>query len=102
MRPLALALVVLAIAAASVPAWFGWRRTVERQQTAMSMTGGDIHRAKPAMAAFGCAGCHRIPGMTGARGQVGPPLADIAGRIYIAGSVTNTPENLIHWIMDPL
>jgi cytochrome c2 len=101
MRALVLA-VVIVIAAGCVPAWFAWQRNTEQEQLAMSMTGGDIHRAKAAMVTYGCAGCHRIPGVAGARGQVGPPLAGLAGRIFIGGSLTNTPEHLIHWIVNPL
>jgi cytochrome c1 len=32
---------------------------------------------------------------------VGPPLAGIASRAYIAGVLTNTPENMERWIQDP-
>jgi len=34
------------------------------------------------------------PGGFHARGVVGPPLTQIANRIYIAGVLTNTPDNL--------
>jgi cytochrome c1 len=101
MRALILAIAVV-VAASAIPAWFAWQRSREQDQVAMSMTGGDIHRAQQAMATYGCAGCHRIPGVVGARGQVGPPLAGLGGRIYIAGSLRNTPENLIHWIINPI
>ena len=33
--------------------------------------------------------------------MVGPPLIGWADRIYIAGRVPNTPENLIVWIQNP-
>ena len=39
--------------------------------------------------------------MRGARGKVGPSLDGIAGRVYIAGRLSNTPENLEAWIVDP-
>jgi nucleoside-diphosphate-sugar epimerase len=35
------------------------------------------------------------------RAGVGPPLGDIKERVYIAGRLTNTPEHLIDWIVDP-
>ena len=41
------------------------------------------------------------PGVVDARGLVGPPLTQIANRIYIAGVLTNTPDNLIEWIQNP-
>lgn len=50
---------------------------------------------------FGCGGCHTIPGVDGASGMVGPPLASWSRRSYIAGNLPNTPENLIRWVMDP-
>jgi mono/diheme cytochrome c family protein len=48
---------------------------------------------------FGCGACHVIPGV--ALGTVGPPLADFAERQYIAGTVANTPDNLVAWIVNP-
>lgn len=42
-----------------------------------------------------------IPGVKGADGLVGPPLAMIGRRIYIAGVRRNTPENMIAWLQDP-
>jgi cytochrome c1 len=38
----------------------------------------------------------------GADGLVGPPLAGVGGRAYIAGVLTNTPDHLIRWIVDPV
>jgi cytochrome c1 len=31
----------------------------------------------------------------------GPPLTGIGSRIYVAGVLQNTPENLIRWIRHP-
>lgn len=50
---------------------------------------------------FGCGSCHVIPGIAGADGKVGPPLLFWAQRIYIAGQLPNTPENLVRWLMNP-
>ena len=36
-----------------------------------------------------------------ARGKVGPKLDDLKERIYIAGVLPNTPENLALWIQHP-
>jgi cytochrome c1 len=49
----------------------------------------------------GCGACHSIPGVTGADGEVGPPLAGMGPRIYIAGMLNNTPENMELWLRDP-
>lgn len=50
---------------------------------------------------YGCGTCHEIPGVAAARGKVGPPLEHIASRVYLAGRIANTPENLAHWIRQP-
>ncbi|MGE5114843.1 MAG: c-type cytochrome [Acidobacteriaceae bacterium] len=63
--------------------------------------GGDPHAGIDAIRHYGCQGCHEIPGITGARGVVGPPLTHMANRIYVAGQLPNTPENLMHWIQRP-
>jgi hypothetical protein len=34
-------------------------------------------------------------------GTVGPNLAGISARAYIAGVVPNQPENMMQWIMNP-
>jgi cytochrome c2 len=65
------------------------------------LTGGDPARGEAALSAFGCTACHTIPGVAGANGLVGPPLAGIASRAYIGGVVPNTPDNMIRWLMDP-
>jgi cytochrome c oxidase assembly factor CtaG/cytochrome c2 len=70
-------------------------------QEAARLTGGDPHRGAEAVRRFGCGSCHVVPGIPGARGQVGPPLAGIGGRAYIAGVLTNTPDHLARWIEDP-
>jgi cytochrome c2 len=64
-------------------------------------TGGDAERGRALVAAYQCGVCHAIPGVRGARGTVGPPLAGFARRSFIGGQVPNTAENLIRWIQDP-
>jgi cytochrome c2 len=63
--------------------------------------GGDPERGVAAIARYGCAGCHTIPGIRGARGMVGPPLTDYAARGYVAGVRPNWPRHLVSWIIDP-
>jgi len=65
------------------------------------MTGGDPSRGPALMRKYGCQSCHTIPGVVGADGLVGPPLAGIASRSYIAGVLTNAPDNMLRWIRDP-
>jgi len=62
---------------------------------------GDADNGRLLLRQFGCGTCHRIPGVAAARGNVGPPLDAIGSRAYVAGELPNTPDNLVHWIMDP-
>jgi cytochrome c2 len=64
-------------------------------------TGGDAAAGRHDLYALGCGSCHTIPGITGARGRVGPSLKGIAGQNYIAGQLPNQPQNLEHWIQHP-
>jgi cytochrome c len=64
-------------------------------------TGGDPHRGALLIAHFGCGSCHTIPGIRSADGVVGPPLFFFSRRVYIAGELPNTPENLVRWVRDP-
>ena len=70
-------------------------------QKASAMTGGDPSRGVAAMRRLGCLSCHDVPGIAGAAGRVGPPLAHMGARTYIAGVMPNTAENLILWIRWP-
>ena len=53
------------------------------------------------MIRYGCAGCHTIPGVPGARGKTGPSLAGFAGRLYVGGAATNSGGNLVRWLVNP-
>jgi cytochrome c1 len=66
-----------------------------------ALTGGDAHRGPAAIRSRGCGACHTVPGVPGADGRVGPPLAGVGGRTYLAGVLANSPGNLVRWIMDP-
>lgn len=68
---------------------------------ALQITGGDSRRGKLAIRRYGCGTCHTIPGIPDANGLVGPPLTKMALRTYIAGVLSNTPENMERWIADP-
>lgn len=65
------------------------------------MPGGDAQRGAQYLEDWGCTACHTIPGIPEANALVGPPLTGWARRVYIAGSLPNTPDNLIRWIQDP-
>ena len=72
-----------------------------KEEKAARLTGGDPGRGKVAIRQYGCEACHTIPGVAGATGIVGPPLDRIGSRVYLAGRLENTPENLMRWIRDP-
>jgi cytochrome c len=62
---------------------------------------GDAARGRVLLQAYGCGYCHRIPGVRDARGDVGPPLDDIGRRVYLAGSLPNTPKQMAEWLRFP-
>jgi cytochrome c2 len=62
---------------------------------------GDAEQGREEIYAYGCGSCHEIPGVPSANATVGPSLENWANRYYIAGTLTNTPDNLITWIRDP-
>ena len=50
----------------------------------------------------GCGTCHTIRGVPGATGIVGPNLTNVGLRPTLAGdTLSNTPENMVRWILDP-
>ena len=68
---------------------------------AVRLTGGDTGKGASAIYRFGCGSCHTIPGIPGAHGLVGPSLAQIADRQYVAGIMPNDATSLELWIRDP-
>ncbi len=77
------------------------RSTAMTPAAANQITGGIPQRGALAIRQYGCGTCHTIPGIPGARATVGPALAGISGRPYIAGVLINTPTNLIRWMHHP-
>ncbi len=73
----------------------------QRQHMADVTTGGNASRGAQKIQHYGCGSCHIIPGISGASGLAGPPLSGIANRIYIAGVLQNTPDNMVRWIENP-
>jgi len=61
----------------------------------------EAERAKALIGRYGCGECHNIPGVENADGRVGPPLASIGSRIYIAGRLRNSTENMAKWLQRP-
>lgn len=72
---------------------------IDQPQT--NLPGGDPERGRVAIRQYGCVSCHTVPGVEGGDGVIGPPLARMSRRGYVAGVLKNTPENLQRWIHDP-
>jgi cytochrome c len=89
------------LVAAAVGAGFAWSERQQKESIARAMTGGDPARAPKLIRRYGCAGCHTISGIPGGDGKVGGPLNGLRARVYIAGVASNTPDNLIQWMVMP-
>jgi cytochrome c2 len=72
-----------------------------RTAQAAAMTGGNPKSGKNKIAFYGCGSCHDIKGVPGAVGLVGPPLGNVALRVYLGGVLPNTPNNMALWIRNP-
>lgn len=72
-----------------------------RSQRPATATVGSVEAGRRVIEDKGCGSCHRIPGVRGASGLVGPPLDQMGSRTFIAGELANTQENMIRWVMDP-
>ena len=73
----------------------------EIRKNAARMTGGNPDRGPALVDRYGCGTCHTISEVRGATGLVGPPLDGIARRVYLAGQLPNTADNMIRWIRHP-
>jgi cytochrome c len=97
-------LIAAAVLVLGAGAGFGANQWLARDRIAakaVAMTGGDPDRGRADIKRRGCGGCHQIPGVAGAKGSVGPPLTKFATRVYIAGRLNNTPDQLTSWIGHP-
>ena len=61
-----------------------------------------VERARTLLQQYSCADCHRIDGVVGPRTHIGPTLQDWHTRKFIAGTLPNTPEHLVRWLLDPV
>ena len=73
----------------------------KRNTIARELTGGNPDNAAELATRYGCSGCHTIPGLPGADGQVAPSLAGLRHRVFIGGVLRNNAENLANWIVAP-
>ena len=93
-----MALLLTVVVAVALPPLLGAR---DREKMAQALTGGNPRNAPSLLRQYGCAGCHTIPSLRGADGKVGPPLTEIRARVYIAGHLPNTADNLIRFVVSP-
>lgn len=66
-----------------------------------AVPGGNAARGKTLIEFQGCGSCHRIDGIPGADGRVGPSLRGLGNNLTIAGKLSNTPANLVRWLEHP-
>ena len=71
------------------------------QESMAPLAPGSPARGAELIAEKGCGACHMIPGIGGANGLVGPPLTLMGRRIFVAGLLRNTPQNLATWVLEP-
>ena len=90
-----------ALAPIAVAGWLLLAGCANESHAPAALVRADVARGAVALQQYGCGACHRIPGISGGDGVVGPPLVDMARRVYIGRGVPNTPENMIRWIRAP-
>jgi cytochrome c2 len=71
-----------------------WQQPSSNPQAAAINFHADADAGAKAISLVGCGACHTIPGIAGAHNQM-------ANRIYIAGLLRSTPENMITWLREP-
>jgi cytochrome c oxidase subunit II len=70
--------------------------TIKQSQSPLYAGGEKLFSSK------GCIACHSLQAVNAPKGMVGPNLANVGARLYIAaGTLKNTDENLARWIRDP-
>jgi cytochrome c len=99
--PLISAVIAIVLATAAWLTTEAWMAPRQSDAVARALTGGDPARASVLVTQYGCGGCHAIPGLPAADGKVGPPLTGLRQRVFIAGVLPNTADNLINWIVEP-
>lgn len=71
------------------------------RKAAVATIKGDPDHGALVIRNIGCGNCHAIPGIATATGVVGPPLSGIGKRVFLAGLLPNTPDNMLRWLRVP-
>jgi cytochrome c oxidase subunit II len=67
-----------------------------------SAQGPEYTNGEKLFQAKGCVACHSLQAVNAPKGMVGPNLANVGARSYIAaGTLKNTDENMARWIRNP-
>jgi cytochrome c oxidase subunit II len=91
-----MAFLIIADPPSEFAGWLGRQR-----DTALTPTDSLARRGKDVFMASPCVMCHAISG-TSAGSRIGPDLTHLASRRTLAaGTLPNTRENLMGWIVDP-
>ena len=76
--------------------------TVQQPGAAQKPQGSEYATGEQLFMTKGCVGCHSLQAVNAPKGMVGPNLANVGARSYIAaGTLKNTDENLARWIRNP-
>jgi cytochrome c2 len=91
----------IAVSASGLGGYAAFVQASDAERLGHALTGGDPVRAPVLLRRYGCGGCHTISALSGADGKVAAPLDALAQRVFIAGAVRNSPDNLVRWIVSP-
>jgi cytochrome c oxidase subunit 2 len=76
--------------------------TAAAAQSAPRAGGAEYAAGEKLFMTKGCMGCHAVQAVGAPKGLIGPNLANVGAREYIAaGWLKNTDENLERWIREP-
>jgi cytochrome c2 len=95
---------MLAAGAAAMPVSLLIQHAQSERQAktvAAQLTRGDPERGRADVLQRRCGACHKIPGLPGADGEVGPSLDGLPRRAVIAGRLPNQPEAMVAWLRSP-
>jgi cytochrome c oxidase subunit 2 len=83
-------------------AWVAHMQTLGPKPPAPAAPSPQYAEGEKLFTAKGCIACHSLVAANTPKGMIGPNLANVGARSYIAaGTLKNTDENLAHWIRDP-
>jgi len=83
-------------------AWVARMQTLGPKPPPAAASSPQYAEGEKLFTAKGCIACHSLVAVNAPKGMVGPNLANVGARSYIAaGTLKNTDQNLAHWIRDP-